>query len=65
MKEYLTAGDASRILGVTSATVRLMERRGSLSADARTEGGIRLFRRARVESLQRRREAKRPPVKKP
>lgn len=65
MKDYLTAADASRILGVTSATVRSMERRGSLPADARTEGGIRLFRRSRVESLQRRREAKRPPVSKP
>ena len=56
MEIYLTAADASRLLGVTAAAVRQMERRQELPAATRTEGGIRLFRRADVEALVRRRE---------
>ena len=51
METFLSVADASRILGVTPQTVRLMVRRGVLSVSARTEGGIQLFRRADVERL--------------
>ncbi len=46
---YLSTADASRVLGVTPATIRLMARRGDLPVAAMTEGGIHLFRRATVE----------------
>lgn len=52
---YLSTADASRVLGVTPATVRLMVRRGKLPVAAMTEGGIHLFRRTTVEALARRR----------
>jgi excisionase family DNA binding protein len=55
MTRYLSTADAARVLGVTPAAVRLMVRRGDLSAAAMTEGGIHLFRRAAVEALARRR----------
>jgi excisionase family DNA binding protein len=51
METLLSVADASRILGVTPQTVRLMVRRGVLVVAAQTEGGIRLFRRADVERL--------------
>ena len=44
------AAEAARILGVTPATVRLMESRGELPA-TRTESGVRIFDRADVERL--------------
>jgi excisionase family DNA binding protein len=52
---YLSTADASRVLGVTPATIRLMARRGDLPVAAMTEGGIHLFRRAAVERLAKRR----------
>jgi len=52
---FLTAADAARVLDVTPATIRAMERRGVLPVAAMTEGGIHLFRRAAVERLARRR----------
>jgi excisionase family DNA binding protein len=51
MDNLLSAADAARVLGVTAATVRQMDQRGVLPAAARTEGGIRLFRRTDVEAL--------------
>lgn len=59
MEPYLTPADAARLLGVTPATVREMERRGTLKAAARTKGGARLFRRADVERLVRERQPRR------
>lgn len=59
MEHFLSASDAARILGVTAATVRLMQRRGQLPLAARTQGGIHLFRRADVEQLALRREQRR------
>jgi excisionase family DNA binding protein len=57
---FLSTADASRVLGVTPAAIRLMVRRGELPVAAMTEGGIHLFRRSAVEALARRRtEAKR------
>jgi len=50
---FLTAGDASRVLGVTTATIRLMVQRGTLPVAAVTVRGTRLFRRADVEQLAR------------
>lgn len=44
------AAEAARILGVTPATVRLMESRGELPA-TRTASGVRIFERADVERL--------------
>lgn len=44
------AAEAARILGVTPATVRLMESRGALQA-TRTATGVRIFDRADVERL--------------
>ena len=57
---YLSTADASRVLGVTPATVRLMVRRGDLPVAAMTEGGIHLFRRTAVEALARRRSRRQP-----
>ena len=54
-RTFLSTADASRVLGVTPATVRLMVRRGDLPVAAMTEGGIHLFRRTAVEALARRR----------
>ncbi len=51
MENLLTPADAARILGVTPATVRLMVQTGRLRVAVRTEGGIRLFRRAEIERL--------------
>lgn len=52
---YLSTADASRVLGVTPAAVRLMVGRGDLRAAAMTEGGMHLFRRVDVDALARRR----------
>ncbi len=52
---FLSPSEASRVLGVTPATVRLMVRRGDLIVAALTEGGMRLFERKDVEALARRR----------
>jgi excisionase family DNA binding protein len=52
---FLSTADASRLLGVTPATVRGMARRGALPVATTTESGIRLFRRADVEALARKR----------
>jgi DNA-binding transcriptional MerR regulator len=57
-KLFLSAADASRVLGVTPATVRLMARRRDLPVAAMTEGGMHLFRRKDVEALARRRAAR-------
>jgi excisionase family DNA binding protein len=51
LESLLSVADASRILGVTPQTVRQMARQGTLPIATRTEGGIRLFRRADVEQL--------------
>lgn len=55
MDRYLTTAEAGRILGLTAASVRRLERLGTLPAMATTEGGIRLFRRADVTALARER----------
>jgi excisionase family DNA binding protein len=51
----LTPADAARVLGVTPSTVRLMAKRRVLRVARVTEGGNRLFRRADVEALARKR----------
>jgi len=48
---FLSVADAARILGVTPQTVRLMVRRGTLAVEAKTVGGIQLFRANQVERL--------------
>lgn len=58
MQTYLSSADASRVLGVTTATVRLMVRRGKLAPAAKTEGGIHLFDRHEVERLAAERKAR-------
>ena len=58
MKDYLSTADPARILGVTPAAVRSMERQGRLPSAGRTLGGIRLFRRAKVEAVAKRRARK-------
>lgn len=58
MELLLTVADASRILGITPQTVRLMVRQGTLPVAMRTESGIRLFRRVDVEQLAAKRTAK-------
>jgi hypothetical protein len=58
MKEkFLSTADASRVLGVTPAAVRLMVVTGRLKPTASTEGGIQLFKRSTVERLAARRKA--------
>lgn len=61
MIRYLSTADASRVLVVTPATVRLMVKRGDLPVAAKTEGGIQLFRRAEVEKLAKQRAEKGEP----
>ncbi len=56
MDLLLSVADASRILGVTPQTVRLMIRTGKLAIAARTVGGIQLFRQEEVERLARERQ---------
>jgi len=55
MDLFLSSADASRVLGVTPATIRLMVRRGDLPVAAMTEGGIHLFRRATIDKIATRR----------
>ena len=61
MERLLSTADAARILGVTPAAVRLMERQGRLPSAGRTQGGIRLFQRAKVEAAAKRRAWRRRP----
>jgi len=51
MERFLTPADVARRLGVTPATVRAMEQRGTLRAVARTERGGRLFKAGDVAAL--------------
>lgn len=53
--DLMTASDAGRILGISVDMVRLLARGGSLPFQS-TVSGVRLFRRADVEALARRRE---------
>lgn len=53
--DLMTASDAGRILGVSVDMVRVWAKNGELSFIS-TVGGIRLFRRADVVELARRRE---------
>jgi DNA-binding transcriptional MerR regulator len=55
----LTTSDAARILDVTPATVRLMQRRGELPATTKTVSGVHLYRRVDVEHLAATRTARR------
>jgi len=55
MDTLLTTAEAGRLLGLTSASVRRLERLGTLPAAARTQGGNRLFRRSEVMALARKR----------
>lgn len=50
MPKKMLSADVAKLLDVTPATVRLMERRGTLTAE-RTMSGVRLFDRADVERL--------------
>jgi excisionase family DNA binding protein len=52
---FLSVADASRILGVTPQTVRLMIRRQTLPVAAKTVGGIQLFHQEDVDRLAARR----------
>jgi excisionase family DNA binding protein len=51
---YITTSRVAQILDVSEATVRVMERRGDLSAE-RTDRGTRLFDREAVEQVARER----------
>ena len=53
--DLMTASDAGRILEVSVDTVRLMARAGTLPFMS-TISGVRLFRRADVDELARRRQ---------
>jgi excisionase family DNA binding protein len=55
MERFLTTAEAGRLLGLTAASVRRLEREGVLPTAASTEGGIRLFRRPDVTALANRR----------
>jgi excisionase family DNA binding protein len=59
MIRYLSAADASKLLGVTPGGVRLMVRRGELRVAATTDGGIKLFNHNDVDELVKRRIARR------
>jgi len=51
MQDLLTPADAAKLLGVTPAAVRAMERRGTLRAVTKTGSGMRLFDRQAVLAL--------------
>jgi excisionase family DNA binding protein len=51
MEKLLTVADASHILGITPATVRLLVSQGKLKVAVWTERGQRLFKRSEVERL--------------
>jgi len=55
--KFLSAADASKILRVTPAAIRLMVNEGRIKASAETEGGIRLFSRREVERVLKKRLA--------
>lgn len=56
-EQFMSSHDASRIAGVSPATVRLWANTGKLAA-IRTSGGMRLFRRSEVEAVvQKRKES--------
>lgn len=57
MDRFLSPAEAGRLLGLTPASVRRLEREGTLPAAARTEGGSRLFRRSDVEALMKERRS--------
>ena len=59
MDKLLTVGDVARRLQVMPDTVRELERRGRLRA-LRTEGGVRLFRKADIERFAQEFQARRP-----
>jgi len=50
-EDLMTAGDAARILDLSSDMVRLLAREGRLEAAVQSVSGVRLFRRADVERL--------------
>jgi excisionase family DNA binding protein len=54
--DLMTASDAGRILGVSVDMVRLLARSGNLPFMS-TISGVRLFRRADVDALARRRKS--------
>jgi len=56
--DLMTASDAARILGVSVDMVRLLAKSGALPFKS-TIGGVRLFRRADVVDLARRRDRQR------
>jgi excisionase family DNA binding protein len=58
--EFLTTGDAARVLGVSADFIRQLTRDGRLPAQ-RTRSGQRLFTAADVEQLAKERAAKRRP----
>ncbi len=53
--KLLASADAARLLGVSPASVRLYARFGQLRVAQRTVGGVRLFERADVLALKRKR----------
>lgn len=55
--EFLTTGEVSRSLGLSTDRVRQLERCGELPA-RRTETGVRLFERTAVEAFRQQRERK-------
>ena len=59
MEQVLSSAEAARVLGLTPAAVRQLARRGALVPRLVTEGGMRLFRRADVERLAKRRAEER------
>ena len=59
MSQFLSTADAARILGVTPAAIRAMERAGRLPAAGRTRSGIRLFRHSDVQRAAKRRISRR------
>ena len=59
MSKVVLTAEAARIIGVTPATIRVMEQQGKLPAIERTENGVRLFDRETVERVAAERAAKR------
>jgi DNA-binding transcriptional MerR regulator len=60
MQDLITPAEAAKLLGLTPASVRALERTHTLPAAIKTANGNRLFRRRDVLALvQKRKEARR------
>ncbi|HEY2956450.1 MAG TPA: MerR family DNA-binding transcriptional regulator [Candidatus Eisenbacteria bacterium] len=54
LRDYLTVGEAARLIGVSASTLRNWDRAGKLDAVRHPVNGYRLYRSAELEAVLRR-----------